>query len=221
MDNKKIIGQRINSALALSGKMQKDLASVLGVTDNTVSYYVGGKRSPSTDQLREIAKYLGVTSDYLLGLSDTPSPDIEDQAICKKLGIEGETLEALKYIFLGVPWDNIPDDMIVPSFIEDLMNITLVDIQNTREAFSMFIEGAAEEKETNKYHSFLRTLCKYKEALAKIAKIDEEDEDTRERYEEELYAAEWRVQKGVTSILNIIAERITMPDEWRERKEGR
>lgn len=99
MDNKKLIGQRINSALALSGKMQKELAAVLGVTDNTVSYYVGGKRAPNTEQLIVISKYLGVSTDYLLGLSDTPSPDIEDQAICKKLGIDGETLEALKCCF--------------------------------------------------------------------------------------------------------------------------
>lgn len=76
MDNKKIIGQRINSALALSGKMQKDLAAVLGVTDNTVSYYVGGKRSPSTEQLIEIAKYLGVTSDYLLGIDSLNAHNI-------------------------------------------------------------------------------------------------------------------------------------------------
>ena len=39
MDNRKVIGQRINSALAAANIKQKELAAALGVTDNTISYF--------------------------------------------------------------------------------------------------------------------------------------------------------------------------------------
>lgn len=75
------------------------LAGRIGVTGASLGYYERGERVPDIETAQKLCKVFGVTSDYLLGLSDTPSPDIEDQAICKKLGIEGETLEALKMVF--------------------------------------------------------------------------------------------------------------------------
>ena len=93
--SKSTVGERISSALAFSGKRQKDLAAVLGVTDNTVSYYVGGKRVPSTEQLAVIAKYLNVTSDFLIGISNVTATDIE---ICNNIVRHGkeETADAIE-----------------------------------------------------------------------------------------------------------------------------
>ena len=79
MDIKKTVGMRINSALARSGMLQKDLAKVLGVTDNTISYYCNGARSPQLEQLPTIAKALNTTVDYLLGV--TADPDIKKSAV--------------------------------------------------------------------------------------------------------------------------------------------
>lgn len=66
---KEIIGDRINSALELRNMKQKDLAKILGVTDNTVSYYVNGTRTPNAEQIIAISQALNVSSDYILGLS--------------------------------------------------------------------------------------------------------------------------------------------------------
>lgn len=74
MDSKKAIGNRINSALALREMKQKELANSLGVTANTISYFCSGSRSPNLIQIIQISKTLNVTTDYLLGLSDDPSP---------------------------------------------------------------------------------------------------------------------------------------------------
>ena len=79
MDIKKMVGMRINSALARSGMLQKDLAKILGVTDNTISYYCNGARSPQLEQLPTIAKALNTTVDYLLGV--TADPDIQKSAV--------------------------------------------------------------------------------------------------------------------------------------------
>ncbi len=101
MDNKKVIGQRINSALAAANKKQKELAAALGVTDNTISYFASGKRTPNTEQIIKIAEFLNVSADYLLGLSDVQSTDIDTQAICKKIGCSEEVIENLTFLYSG------------------------------------------------------------------------------------------------------------------------
>lgn len=68
MDYRKIIGLRINTALALRNVKQKELAKVLGVSANAVSYFCSGARTPNTWQLIKIAEYLEVSADYLLGI---------------------------------------------------------------------------------------------------------------------------------------------------------
>ena len=48
------------------GLSQKDLADMLGVSQNAVSQYESGKRVPSLDMLVKIANILSVSADYLL-----------------------------------------------------------------------------------------------------------------------------------------------------------
>lgn len=93
MDIKKIVGTRINSALANRGMLQKDLAKILGVTDNTISYYCKGVRGPQLEQLPKIATALGTSTDYLLGITD--DPDIHRSAV-DDLGISPKAIEWIK-----------------------------------------------------------------------------------------------------------------------------
>jgi len=50
--------------------LQKQLASELGFSQACIAKWETGKREPSLDDLIKIAKYFGVTTDYLLGLED-------------------------------------------------------------------------------------------------------------------------------------------------------
>ena len=106
MDFSKNIGLRINSALAQKGILQKDLASLLGVTDNTISYYCSGKRKPNLEQIVQIANILGVSTDYLLGRSDIKTTDTTTQDICRITGLSEENVADL------ITWNSIssPDD---------------------------------------------------------------------------------------------------------------
>lgn len=96
---KSVIGQRINSALNISGKKQKELAAVLGVPDNTISYFVSGKRTPNTEQIIKIAQYLKVSADFLLGLTNASAIVSEDNKIirdvCDFTGLEESTVDYL------------------------------------------------------------------------------------------------------------------------------
>lgn len=92
-----IIGQRINTILAEKELKQKDLAAALGVTDNTISYFASGKRIPNTEQIIKIAKFLNVSSDYLLGISNASSLDKYKKAAFDKIGLSNKAFEILEF----------------------------------------------------------------------------------------------------------------------------
>ena len=93
MDSK-IIGYRINAALASENKKQKELAKELGVTDNTISYFCSGKRTPNISQIVKIAKYLNVSADYLLGIEDGTTHDTTE--LMDSLGLSERVISFLQ-----------------------------------------------------------------------------------------------------------------------------
>lgn len=62
------IGKRIRYALISKNVTQAKLAKAIGAIPCTISYYVSGTRTPNSKQIVNIARYLGVSADYLLGL---------------------------------------------------------------------------------------------------------------------------------------------------------
>ena len=84
----KSIGQRINTVLAERGILQKDLAEGVNVSKNTVSYWLSGGRHPSLAQITEVAQFLSVSVDYLLGLSKNSSLDENVQTACTVTGLQ-------------------------------------------------------------------------------------------------------------------------------------
>ena len=84
--NNGIIGQRINEALAFRNVKQKELAKELGVKDNVVSYWCSGTRTPNVQQIMQISKILNVSADYLTGISEAKTNNIELKAICNYTG---------------------------------------------------------------------------------------------------------------------------------------
>ncbi|HHT7186871.1 TPA: helix-turn-helix domain-containing protein [Bacillus cereus] len=70
--------ERLKSLIDQKGISQQQLADVIGVSHVSVYNYVEGIKAPGTRTLQKIANHLKVTTDFLLGLSD--SPDLtEDQ----------------------------------------------------------------------------------------------------------------------------------------------
>ncbi len=94
-DLSKFIGNRINNLLAVNRKKQKELAHFLGVTDNTISYYVSGSRTPNLSQLIKIAEFFNTSVDYLLGLTDAATTDKDVQYICDYTGLSEDAIDTL------------------------------------------------------------------------------------------------------------------------------
>lgn len=53
-------------------------------------------KSPSADIVYTLADYFGVSSDYLLGLSDAPTTDTDLRAVCDYTGLSQEMVEIIK-----------------------------------------------------------------------------------------------------------------------------
>ena len=77
------------------GIKQEELAILCDVQRAVVSYWETGRRTPSFDQLRRICKHYGVSSDYLIGLSDEEEPDISIAQICAYTGLSEKAIVVL------------------------------------------------------------------------------------------------------------------------------
>lgn len=97
MDSK-TIGNRINGLLATTNVKQKELAQVLGVKDNIISYFCSGTRKPNIEQIIKMAKYFNVSTDYLLGLTDTKSSNITIKDICKYTGLSEDAIGHIDFL---------------------------------------------------------------------------------------------------------------------------
>lgn len=62
--------KRIKTAMAAKGLNQRDLARALGTSEAAVTRYLRHERVPSAPVLIRMAKVLGLSVDYILGLTD-------------------------------------------------------------------------------------------------------------------------------------------------------
>jgi len=65
-----IFAVRLKELRTEKGCTQKQLASAINTTDDSIFSWEKGRSQPSFDALRALCKYFEVSSDYLLGLED-------------------------------------------------------------------------------------------------------------------------------------------------------
>ena len=68
-------GDRLKSIREESKLTQDDLAEMLGIGTLQINRYENGKTEPSGDVVAKLARALHISSDYLLGLTDDPTPN--------------------------------------------------------------------------------------------------------------------------------------------------
>ena len=62
--------KRFNETLQQCGKTQVEIAKALNISKQCVNDYKTGKSVPSVETLYNLCKYLDISADYLLGLTD-------------------------------------------------------------------------------------------------------------------------------------------------------
>jgi len=75
---RKTVSERLRDVLVSKGVQQKELAEHLGLTPQKISAFLNKNNSvtPNMEQIVAIAKYLDVSTDYLLGLSIVRKPEL-------------------------------------------------------------------------------------------------------------------------------------------------
>lgn len=72
------LAERLKAQRNRLGLSQKIVAERLNLSPSVVSSYESGERTPSLEVLVRLASLYGCSSDYLLGISDTPPTTVAD-----------------------------------------------------------------------------------------------------------------------------------------------
>lgn len=67
-----ILAKRMRETRKRKKMRQSDVAEALGIAWISYQRYESGERDPMAPFIADFARYFNVSTDYLLGLSDTP-----------------------------------------------------------------------------------------------------------------------------------------------------
>ncbi len=116
MSSMTITSIRLQELRKARGYSQQDVASLIGVGRTTYLKYENGDNRP-TRKLNELARLFNVSTDYLLGLTDTPTESLTQplsQSLSKERGVR---IPVLGRVVAGIPieaieevidWEEIP-----------------------------------------------------------------------------------------------------------------
>ena len=119
MSSMTITSIRLQELRKARGYSQQDVASLIGVGRTTYLKYENGDNRP-TRKLNELARLFNVSTDYLLGLTDTPTESLTQplsQSLSKERGVR---IPVLGRVVAGIPietieevidWEEIPQKM--------------------------------------------------------------------------------------------------------------
>lgn len=88
-----IFQQRFREQYYKNFRTQKELADAIGVSRPTLAGWLDGKNIPDIISLKRMAELFDVSSDYLLGISDTERPDVNLRAAVEYTGLSEKAVE--------------------------------------------------------------------------------------------------------------------------------
>lgn len=81
---------------------QANLAKILGIAPTTLAAYEQGKSEPNIETLTKLANHFNVSIDYLLGLTDVKTTNLDVAYMSDYLGLKERSIETLhQYIQLS------------------------------------------------------------------------------------------------------------------------
>lgn len=87
---------RLRALMEREQMKQGDLAALLNVTRQSANQYCLGLSSPDTEKLCKTAVHFGVTTDYLLGMTDISSADPTMKMACDFTGLSETAIQQLR-----------------------------------------------------------------------------------------------------------------------------
>lgn len=95
LDKAHAFSSRFLQLCAQEEKALSQWGTIFHTTRQTISNWQTGESVPDIIKLMDIAQYFGVSTDYLLGLSDTKSPNASAKAAVEYTGLSEDAVERL------------------------------------------------------------------------------------------------------------------------------
>ena len=92
MEMQQIFGQRLEQLLLEKGISQGEFAEAVNCSRQSINFYILGKRNPDIALAGKMSEYLGVSCDYLVGLSDIRE-DKNSNLTANQLGLTDDTMK--------------------------------------------------------------------------------------------------------------------------------
>ena len=79
-----VFGERLRAELERQGMSYRTFSAKVGLTLTTTYRYAVSERVPRASEILKTAKVLGVTCDYLIGLSDDPHKTLKNEWVAEQ-----------------------------------------------------------------------------------------------------------------------------------------
>lgn len=97
--NKEVLSYNLRRYVSLSGKMQKDIASEIGVRESTFNSWCRGEYYPRIDKIEIMTDYFGCTkSDLIEKKSDTCIVNREDKDALDTINMNKDRKEIFNFL---------------------------------------------------------------------------------------------------------------------------
>lgn len=113
MSQNEILSKRLAAARLKCNYTQEEIAEYLQCSRVTITNYECGRRSPDYNSLVMLAKKYGVTTDYLLGVTNAETTDKDLRYICDYTGLSDEAVNILNKLLLHRPEHNRIIDFLI------------------------------------------------------------------------------------------------------------
>lgn len=101
----KQFSSRFSEAIGKLGIKQKELSEQVNIREQTLSRYKSGTRLPDTEELHRLAKFFGVTMDWLIGEDEST-----DESIWQKRALAAEAKLA-KYKSITTKFSDLTQEL--------------------------------------------------------------------------------------------------------------
>ena len=112
---------------------QKDLASYLDITPQSVGQYTDGKSLPTADKIIKMAKYFDVSTDYLLGVSNVSTYNADLLSVSNFLGISEKAVKGLKEDIDALTYNHFEQSEEYLDIVEKILSSDVALITSTTE----------------------------------------------------------------------------------------
>lgn len=78
--SKEIFAKNLRYYISISGKTQKEMAQIIGVSAPTMHEWCAGKKTPRMDKVQRLANYFGIqNSDLIEDKTKQPTSELSDK----------------------------------------------------------------------------------------------------------------------------------------------